>query len=183
VARLVPESDKVHKITIVSRGRALGLTWHLPEDRVLLSQSKIEAMITGLLGGRAAEEIVFGDVTTGAGNDIERATGLARKMVTEWGMSEAIGPLALGKRNEHVFLGRDLGGDRDYAEHVANQIDLEVKRIVEDSFNKAKRLLNENHAKMVLIARELIAKETLDADQFESLFSGGSEPSEPLVHA
>jgi cell division protease FtsH len=183
VARLVPESDKVHKITIVSRGRALGLTWHLPEDRVLLSQSKIEAMITGLLGGRAAEEIVFGDVTTGAGNDIERATGLARKMVTEWGMSDALGPLALGKRNEHVFLGRDFGGDRDYAEHVANQIDQEVKRIVESSFAKAKRLLQENHDKMVLIARELIAKETLDADQFESLFSGGSEPSEPLVTA
>ncbi|MNY20744.1 ATP-dependent zinc metalloprotease FtsH [compost metagenome] len=183
VARLIPESDTVHKITIVSRGRALGLTWHLPEDRVLLSQSKIEAMITGLLGGRAAEALVFGDVTTGAGNDIERATGLARKMVTEWGMSDVVGPLAFGKHNEHVFLGRDFGGDKDYSDQVASIIDQEVKRIVEDAFQKAKRLLSENHDKMVLIAKELIKKETLDAEQFESLFTGGSsnEPEPALA--
>ncbi|MBO9542427.1 ATP-dependent zinc metalloprotease FtsH [bacterium] len=183
VARLIPESDTVHKITIVSRGRALGLTWHLPEDRVLLSQSKIEAMITGLLGGRAAEALVFGDVTTGAGNDIERATGLARKMVTEWGMSDVVGPLAFGKHNEHVFLGRDFGGDKDYSDQVASLIDQEVKRIVEDAFMKAKRLLSENHDKMVLIAKELIKKETLDSEQFESLFTGGSsnEPEPALA--
>ncbi|HEY9900650.1 MAG TPA: ATP-dependent zinc metalloprotease FtsH [Pantanalinema sp.] len=184
VARLIPESDSVHKITIVSRGRALGLTWHLPEDRVLLSQSKIEAMITGLLGGRAAESLVFGDVTTGAGNDIERATGLARKMVTEWGMSDVLGPLAFGKHNEHVFLGRDFGGgDKDYSNEVASVIDQEVKRIVEEAFQKAKRLLSENHDKMVLIAKELIKKETLDSEQFESLFTGGSsnEPEPALA--
>ncbi|HEY9855815.1 MAG TPA: ATP-dependent zinc metalloprotease FtsH, partial [Stenomitos sp.] len=171
VARLIPESDKVHKITIVSRGRALGLTWHLPEDRVLLSQSKIEAMIAGLLGGRAAEEIMFGDVTTGAGNDIERASGLARKMVTEWGMSDVLGPLAFGKHSEHVFMGRDFGSDKDYSEQVASVIDSEVKRIVEESFIKAKRLLTENKDKLVNIATELMQKETLDADQFETLFT------------
>ncbi|MNL37527.1 ATP-dependent zinc metalloprotease FtsH [compost metagenome] len=141
-------------------------------------------MITGLLGGRAAESLVFGDVTTGAGNDIERATGLARKMVTEWGMSEVLGPLAFGKHNEHVFLGRDFGGgDKDYSNEVASLIDQEVKRIVEDAFQKAKRLLGENHDKMVLIAKELIKKETLDAEQFETLFTGGSsnEPEPALA--
>lgn len=180
VARLIPESDAVHKITIVSRGRALGLTWHLPEDRVLLSQSKIEAMITGLLGGRAAEELMFGDVTTGAGNDIERATGLARKMVTEWGMSNVLGPLAFGKHNEHVFLGRDFGEDKNYSEQVASMIDQEVKRIVEEAFIKAKRLLTDNRDKMVAIAKELIQKETLDSEQFEALFSGGQSQPEPV---
>ncbi|MBM3273547.1 MAG: ATP-dependent zinc metalloprotease FtsH, partial [Candidatus Sericytochromatia bacterium] len=144
VARVLPHADPVHKVTIVSRGMALGLTMTLPqEDRVLTSRSQLLDRITMMLGGQVAEKIKFNEITTGASNDLERATEVARRMVTEWGMSEQLGPLTFGKRHEHIFLGRDLGEDRNYSNDVAALIDQEVRRIVESCYDRACTILTE----------------------------------------
>ena len=180
-ARVLPHTDPVHKVTIVSRGMALGLTMTLPEeDRVLTSRSELLDRITMMLGGQTAEAIKFNEITTGASNDLERATELARRMVTEWGMSDNLGPLTFGKRHEHVFLGRDLGEDRNYSDSVAALIDQEVRHIVETCFARAKQILTEQRDKLELIATELIKRETLDGDEFNRLFGGPTLSKEPV---
>ena len=185
VARVLPHADPVHKVTIVSRGMALGLTMTLPqEDRVLTSRSQLLDRITMMLGGQVAEKIKFNEITTGASNDLERATEVARRMVTEWGMSEQLGPLTFGKRHEHIFLGRDLGEDRNYSNDVAALIDQEVRRIVESCYNRACTILTEQRDKLELIATELMKQETLDAEEFNRLFiegEGSSASPEPAL--
>ena len=165
LAKLLKDSDKLHKVTIIPRGYALGLTWTTPEDnKVSLTKVELLAKITGLLGGRVAEEIVYGDdkITTGASSDIEKATSVARKMVTQWGMSEKMGTILYGKPQEHVFMGRDFGTARDFSEEFAADLDREVKSIIDSRYELAKQLLTENRDLLDAIAKELLEKETLD---------------------
>src|SRR5437762_3895393 len=144
VAAMTPGADPVHKVTIIPRGRALGLAMQLPEDdNHTYTREYLEAMLAVLMGGRSAEEIFLGHITTGAGNDIERSTDIARNMVCEWGMSE-LGPLAFGKKDEAIFLGREIAQHRDYSEDTAIQIDKEVRRIVNAAYEKARGLLSDN---------------------------------------
>ena len=180
VQRILPKCDPVAKVTIISRGMALGYTMALPqEDRYLQSKSEFEDKIAGMLGGNASERLVFGDTTTGASNDIEKATDLARRMVTEFGMSDRLGPLAFGKRDELVFLGREIGEQRNYSDDVARQIDEEVRSIMESAYARATEVLSAHRAKLDTLAEALVEKETLDADEFEALFSD-LPPKEPL---
>ncbi|MFN3431859.1 MAG: ATP-dependent metallopeptidase FtsH/Yme1/Tma family protein, partial [Candidatus Sericytochromatia bacterium] len=187
IAKLLPDCDPLHKVTIVSRGMALGLTMTIPtEDRVLTSKQQMLDRITMMLGGRVAESIAFGEVTTGASNDLERATAIARRMVTEFGMSDKVGPITFGHRQEHVFMGRDFGESRNYSEEVASLIDSEVKEIIQGCYNRARTLLEANRVAVDLISYELVARETLDAEEFDRLFkqaqSGDTTPStEPGV--
>jgi len=142
---LIPEADPVHKVTIIPRGRALGLTTYLPiDEKHTYSKAYLEAMIAYALGGRAAEKIIFKELTTGAGNDIERASELARKMVTEWGMSDRLGPLAYGAKEEEIFLGRQITRNRNYSEQTAETIDAELKRIVVIGLKRAELILRNN---------------------------------------
>jgi cell division protease FtsH len=172
VMRLIPECDPVHKVSIVSRGMALGYTLPMPvEDRYLENQSKFEAELAAFLGGRAAEEIIFNEVTTGASDDLNKATKLARAMVTQYGMSKKLGPLTFGEKDELVFLGKEIGEQRNYSEEIARQIDHEVRRIVGNAYNKALKLLRENRAKLEEIAERLLKEETLDAQSFEAIFA------------
>ncbi len=165
VAYLLPGADPLHKVTIIPRGRALGLTMQLPtDDRYSYSKEFLVNQITILLGGRAAEEIVFQQQTTGAGNDLEKATDVARKMVCEWGMSDKMGPLTFGKAEEHVFLGREVSRPKDYSEETAILIDSEIKRIVTDCASRARQLLESNLEKLHLLARALLERETLDGE-------------------
>ena len=180
VQRILPKCDPVSKVTIISRGMALGYTMALPtEDRYLQSKTEFEDKIAGMLGGNAAERLVFGDTTTGASNDIEKATDLARRMVTEFGMSDRLGPRAFGKRDELVFLGRDIGEQRNYSDDVAKQIDEEVRNLIEKAYARASDVLTEHRARLDLLAATLVEKETLDAEAFEALFSD-IPPKEPL---
>jgi cell division protease FtsH len=171
VQRILPKCDPVQKVTIISRGMALGYTMALPtEDRYLQSKTEFEDKIAGLLGGNAAEKMIFGDTTTGASNDIEKATDLARRMVTEFGMSEKLGPLAFGKRDELVFLGREIGEQRNYSDDVAKQIDEEVRAIIDAAYQRAMEVLVDNRGRLTALAEKLVAEETVDHDEFEKLF-------------
>jgi cell division protease FtsH len=177
VAHLLPNCDPVHKVSIIARGMAGGYTLALPEsDRTLFSKAKFQDDLAFALGGRAAEEIVFGDITTGASNDLERVTQMARAMVTRYGMSEKLGPMVYGKKEELVFLGKEIGEQRDYSDAVAQEIDDEVRQIINDAYATAKRLLTENREKLDSIARRLIEVETLDAEEFATFFE--EEPEE-----
>jgi cell division protease FtsH len=170
VMNKLPNCDPVHKVSIVSRGMALGYTMGLPdEDRYLRNRAKFEDDLAGLLGGRAAEELVFEDVTTGASNDLERATKMARAMVTQYGMSDKLGPLTFGEKEELVFLGREIGEQRNYSEAVAQEIDAEVKRIITRAYDRAKEVLVEHRDKLEAVARRLIEHETIDAPEFNAL--------------
>ncbi len=172
VMKTLPGCDPVHKVSIVSRGMALGYTMPLPEDdRYLMQRSKFEDELAGLLGGRAAEELVFDDVTTGASNDLERATQLARKMVTEYGMSEKLGPLTFGHKQELVFLGREIGEQRNYSEEVARTIDEEVRRLISQAHETALRILRENKDKLVNVAKKLIEVETLEGPDLDAMLA------------
>jgi cell division protease FtsH len=172
VMRVLPKCDPVQKVTIISRGMALGYTMGVPmEDRYLKSKSEFEDQIAGLLAGNASERIVFGDTTTGASNDIEKATDLARRMVTEYGMSEKLGPLSFGKREEMIFLGRDLGEQRNYSDEVAKQIDEEVRAIIDRAYDRAHTALTENRERLDRLAAKLVAEETVDSEAFEELFA------------
>ena len=172
VQRILPKCDPVAKVTIISRGMALGYTMALPtEDRYLQSKSEFEDKIAGLLGGNVSERLIFGDTTTGAANDIEKATDLARRMVTEFGMSDKLGPLSFGKRDEMVFLGREIGEQRNYSDDVAKLIDEEVRRIVDTGYARAQEVLTTHHARLVALAEKLVAEETVDAAEFETLFA------------
>ncbi|MDR2017883.1 MAG: ATP-dependent zinc metalloprotease FtsH [Syntrophobacterales bacterium] len=170
VAKMIPGSDPIHKVTIIPRGRALGITQQLPiDERHTYSRSYLIDNITILLGGRAAEELVLNHKTTGAGNDIDRATEIARKMVCEWGMSEKLGPLNYGKKEEHIFLGREIAQHRDFSESTAQDIDEELRRIVMDCFERAKAILYNNMNALHAIANRLLEKEVLDGQEIESL--------------
>jgi len=171
VQRILPKCDPVQKVTIISRGMALGYTMALPqEDRYLKSKSEFEDQIAGLLGGNAAEKMIFGDTTTGASNDIEKATALARRMVTEFGMSEKLGPLSFGKRDELVFLGREIGEQRNYSDEVAKQIDEEVRAIIDGAYARAMETLVRHKDKLTALAEKLVAEESVDSEEFEKLF-------------
>jgi len=178
MAKLIPGTDPVHKVTIIPRGRALGVTMQLPtDDRHGYSKVYLYNQLAILMGGRVAEELVLKDMTTGAGNDLERATDLARKMVCEWGMSEKMGPLTFGKQNEQVFLGRELGSQRDFSEQIAMEIDQEVKRLVTENYERAKRLLTENMASLKRLAEALLEKEVLDGSDIDHiLLQSTSQP-------
>src|SRR6266849_2017824 len=166
VADFLPGADPLHKVTIIPRGRALGLTMQLPmDDKYNYSKDYLVSRITILLGGRAAEEIVLNQQTTGAGDDLEKATEMARKMVCEWGMSDKLGPLTFGKNEEHIFLGREVTRAKDYSEDTALQIDSEIKRLVLECASRARQILEENIEKLHALARALLERETLDGEE------------------
>jgi cell division protease FtsH len=170
VARLMPGTDPIHKVTIIPRGRALGLTQQLPiDEKHTYPREFLDKNIAILLGGRAAEEIVLHDFTTGAGNDIERATNLARKMVCEWGMSKKLGPLSYGKKEEQIFLGREFATHKDYSEETAKNIDVEVMSLVMQNYEKAKNLLNDHVDILNKIATELLEKEVLNGAEIDAI--------------
>jgi cell division protease FtsH len=175
VAKMVPGCDPVHKISIIPRGhKALGYTLQLPEeDRFLMSKKELINRICVLLGGRVAEEIHFSDITTGAQNDLERATQIARQMVTEFGMSDSLGPVTLGRKQHEVFLGRDIMEDRNYSDEVAYAIDQEVRRIVEDCYERVREILKENQEAHVRIARTLLVEEVIEGDRLDALLEEG----------
>ncbi|MDI6744878.1 MAG: ATP-dependent zinc metalloprotease FtsH, partial [Thermodesulfovibrionales bacterium] len=170
VAKLTPGTDPIHKVSIIPRGRALGVTQQLPiDDRYTYSKDYLLKALTVLLGGRAAEELALKHMTTGAGNDLERATELARRMVTEWGMSEKLGPLTFGKKDEQIFLGREIAKHKDYSEKTATDIDEEVKRLVMEAYERAKAIVFENFDFLDALAKALLEKETMGAVEIEAL--------------
>ena len=170
---LLPHADPIHKVTIIPRGMALGVTMQLPvDDKHNYARDYLNDQIAILLGGRIAEELTNENVTTGAGNDLDRATDLARKMVCEWGMSEAIGPLTFGKKEEQIFLGRDIAQHQDYSEQTAICIDEEIKRVVMDNYKRSRSILEENRAILVQMAEELLIREVLDGEQVKRIVSG-----------
>ena len=179
VAKFLPGTDPIHKVSIIPRGRALGVTMQLPvDDRHTYSKTYLQNNLAVLFGGRAAEEIVFNSITTGAGNDIERATAMAKRMVCEWGMSEEFGPMALGKKDDEVFLGRDMAHIKDYSDETAKLIDLEVKRILGDAYNRAKTILQDNIELLHGLSLALIERETLTGEEVAKIIQG-----EPLAPA
>jgi cell division protease FtsH len=170
---MLPHADPIHKVTIIPRGMALGLTQQLPMDeKHNYSREYLEDQIAILCGGRIAEEVTIGSITTGAGNDLERATDLARRMVCEWGMSNAMGPLTFGKKEEQIFLGREIAQHQDYSEDTAIKIDQELKRIVTTNYDRARQLLDTHRTALDRIAEELLAREVLDADQVRRIVNG-----------
>jgi cell division protease FtsH len=179
VGHMLPNCDPVTKVTIISRGMALGYTLAMPEeDRNLQSRARFNDELAMALGGKAAEELVFGDVTTGAANDLERVTKLARSMVTRYGMSDKLGPMVYGQKDELVFLGREIGEQRDYSEAVAQEIDDEVRRIISDAYDSAKEVLTKHRDKLDALAQLLIEVETVSAAEFEAVMSDGRPPAE-----
>jgi cell division protease FtsH len=172
IGHVLPNRDVIHKVTIIPRGRSLGSTWHLPEEEKFLgTKSEMLADLASLLGGRVSEEIAIGDVTTGASNDIERATKLAKQMVTRFGMSEKLGPQTFGEANHEVFLGRDFSANADYSPEVAYEIDKEVSRLIDEAYEKARAILTEHRARLDLMASVLIERETIGKDELEALLN------------
>jgi cell division protease FtsH len=196
VGMLLEHTDPVHKISVVSRGMALGWTLSLPtEDKYLVSKAELEDQLAQILGGRCAEELILGEnnITTGASDDIRKATQLARRMVTEWGMSDKLGPLTFGTKEELVFLGRDLGEQRNYSEDIASEIDQEVHHLVETAFQKAKEVLRPREHILRALATRLIDVETMEAAEMKKIIadmegassavSNGEAPSEAAAGA
>ncbi|MBS1552029.1 MAG: ATP-dependent zinc metalloprotease FtsH [Bacteroidetes bacterium] len=184
VAKMIPESDPVHKVTIIPRGRALGVTTYLPiDEKHTYSKEYLEAMITYAMGGRAAEKMIFNEYTTGASNDIERATGMARKMVCEFGMSEKLGPIAYGQKQEEIFLGREISQHRDYSESTQILIDDEVKKIVQNGMDKAERILNENADKLHKMSEALLEREILDSAEIDMIMRGEELPPVEILNS
>lgn len=175
VAKMLPNADPPHKISIVARGMALGYTKSLTEDRYLMTPSQFNDMIAALLGGHTAEKLIFNEVTTGASDDIRRATALARSMVTDFGMSDKLGPRTYGDKQELIFLGREISEQKDYGDKVADMIDEEVNKIIQQAYETAKRILTENKPKLIQIAEKLITLETIEGEKLEALFN------EPVV--
>ncbi len=173
VGHVLPNTDPIHKISIISRGRALGYTLALPiEDKFLNAKGEMLDEIAMLLGGRVAEEIAIGDITTGASNDIERATKLARQMITRYGMSDKLGPMTLGEQEHEVFLGRDFSNTPNYSPEIAYEIDKEVRRMIDEAFDKSFKILSERRAQLDLMADVLVERETVDKDELEALLNG-----------
>jgi cell division protease FtsH len=182
VGRILEKCDPVSKVTVISRGMALGYTMNLPtEDRYLQSKSEFEDKIAAMLGGNVAEQLVFGDTTTGASNDIEKATDLARKMVTRFGMSEKLGTVTLGRQDEMIFLGREMSEQKNYSEAVAKQIDEEVRAIIDRGAERAREVLTKHRDRLDALAAKLIAEETVEGEAFEALFVG--LPAKPAAYA
>ncbi len=179
--RLLPSQDPVHQISIIPRGRAGGYTLSLPEkDKFYASKNEMVDNIITLLGGRVAEALTMDDISTGASNDIERATNIAKNMVVKYGMSEKLGPMTFGSSNSEVFLGRDYGRAQDYSENVSAQIDDEIKRIIDSAYERCTKLLEDNMDKLKIVAEELLEKETIDAKRFEELFSGKADEADAV---
>ncbi len=180
VAKLIPGSDPIYKVTIIPRGRALGVTSYLPiDERHNYSKEYLETMLCHLLGGRVAEKLVMKQLTTGAGNDLERATELARKMVCEWGMSEKIGPVTFGKKEEEIFLGREIATHRDYSEKTAQEIDEEIRNIINRTEKHVEKLLSENLDKLHRLANALLEREILDGEEIDMVLNGIELPAKP----
>jgi cell division protease FtsH len=172
VGHVLPHGDSIHKVTIIPRGRSLGSTWHLPEEEKFLgSKSEMLANLASFMGGRVAEEIAIGDVTTGASNDIDRATKLAKQMVMQFGMSEKLGPQTFGEASHEVFLGRDFSANADYSPEVAYEIDKEVARLIDDAYEKARTVLTENRGQLDLMASVLVERETIGKSELEALLN------------
>jgi cell division protease FtsH len=170
VAKMIPGTDPIHKVTIIPRGRALGITQQLPiDEKHTYPKDYLLNNIAIMMGGRVAEELVLNNQTTGAGNDIERSTEIARKMVCEWGMSDNLGPLAYGKKEEQIFLGREFAQHRDYSEETARLIDAEISAIVTQSYEKAKEIIQGNMDTLQRLASALLEKEVLDGNQIERI--------------
>jgi cell division protease FtsH len=179
VAKLIPGSDPIHKVSIIPRGMALGITQQLPiDERHTYNSKALLGRIAILMGGRIAEELVLDELSTGAGNDIERATDMARKMVCEWGMSKKMGPLAFGKKEEQIFLGREFAQHKDFSENTAKEIDEEVKRIVMESYDRATKLLKANIKYLHLLTEELLVKETLEGAEVDKIIEGAKAEAE-----
>jgi cell division protease FtsH len=189
IGGLLEKGDPIHKVTIIPRGMALGITWSLPEDdRHSRTREELLSDITMALGGRLSEEIKFKDVTTGASNDFEKATELARRMVTQYGMSETLGPIQYGRGNHQVFLGRDLGEERNYSEEIASKIDAEVRRIIETCYDRGRRILAENWDKVERMVASLLEYETVEADEVKAILEGrpynrGGGSPQPVAEA
>lgn len=182
VAYHLPQCDPVHKVSIVARGMAAGYTISLPEeDRTFTTRTKFESQLAFALGGRAAEELIFNEVTTGAANDLELVTEMARAMVTRYGMSEKLGPMTFGQKEELVFLGKEIGEQRDYSEAVAEQIDEEVRRIVRSAYERAKQVLTKHRDQLDAVAQRLMDVETLDAEEFVAIVEGQTAQERPTV--
>jgi cell division protease FtsH len=181
IGLILDQADVVHKVTIVPRGQAGGYAVMLPrEDRYFMTKPELLDKITGLLGGRVSEEIVFGDVSTGAHNDFQRATGIARKMITEYGMSDKLGPMQFGQAQGQVFLGRDINNEQNYSDAIAYEIDLEMQRFIKDCYEKARKILTDNRDLLNLIANTLLEVETLDAEQIKHLKDHGTLPERKI---
>ncbi|MED4968163.1 cell division protein FtsH, partial [Heyndrickxia coagulans] len=177
IGLVLDEAEIVQKVTIVPRGQAGGYAMMVPkEDRYFMTKPELLDKITGLLGGRVSEEITFGEVSTGASNDFERATGIARRMVTEFGMSDKLGPLQFGSSQGQVFLGRDINNDQNYSDKIAYEIDTEIQNIIKTCYERARQILLEHRDKLELIAKTLLEVETLDAKQIKHLFEHGTLP-------
>jgi cell division protease FtsH len=173
VAKLLPKTDPVHKVTIIPRGRALGVTMQLPEqDRYSMDRDRLLSTITVLFGGRIAEEEFMGQMTTGASNDFERATALARSMVTQWGMSDAMGPMVYGENEGEVFLGRSITTHKNVSEVTMQKVDAEIRKIIDQQFALAKKLILDNRDKVEAMAKALLELETIDADQIQDIMDG-----------
>jgi cell division protease FtsH len=184
VAKLIPKADPIHKVTIIPRGRALGLTQQLPiDEKHTYPKDYLLDNIAILMGGRVAEELVLNIQTTGAGNDIEKASDLARKMVCDFGMSDNLGPLTFGKREEQIFLGREIAQHRDYSEMTAQKIDEEVRNIVTGGYGRANKLIKDNLDTLHRMATALLEKETLDAEDIDKIMAEGKEPPKEDVEA
>ena len=180
IGHVIKEGDPVQKVTIIPRGMAGGVTWYLPEDdRTIMTDVYLKARLAAALGGRVAEEIVFGDITTGASGDLQSVTQIARAMVTQFGMSEKLGPVTYGEKEELVFLGRELSEQRNYSDETAEEIDEEVKRIVSEAYKTAKNLLTEYRHILDKVAKRLLEQETLDADEFAAIFTDGTPEALP----
>ncbi len=180
VAKLIPGTDPLHKITIIPRGRAMGLTMQLPtDDRHNYRKDYLLNTIAIMMGGRVAEELIFNQITTGAGNDIEKATDLARRMVCEWGMSEAMGPLTFGKKDQEIFLGREIAQHRDYSESTAVAIDNEVRRMISENYERAKRLIHDNVRLLTALAEALLQQESLDGAEVDKIFQANGVATSP----
>jgi cell division protease FtsH len=177
VAKFIPGTDPIHKVTIIPRGRALGLTQQLPlDERHTYPKDYLLSTLTVLMGGRAAEDLIFQQFTTGAGNDLERATELARKMVCNWGMSDELGPLTFGKREEHVFLGREIHQPKDFSEDTARIIDAAIKSLVNGAYERARNLLDAHRHQLQALAQALLDNETLDGQEIDNLLAKPKEP-------
>jgi cell division protease FtsH len=183
VARMLPNADPVHKISIVARGMALGYTKQLPaEDRYMTTRSQLKDTLATLLGGHAAEELIFNERSTGPHNDIQQVTAYARRMVTDFGMSDKLGTRTFGNKQEMVFLGREISEQRDYSERFALEIDREINQLITDAYNTAMKVLTDNKKKLVSLAEKLIAQETLEGTELEDTFvEFGLPPLEPEV--
>ncbi|TMH47494.1 MAG: cell division protein FtsH, partial [Betaproteobacteria bacterium] len=185
VAKLLPKTDPVHKVTIIPRGRALGVTMQLPEqDRYSMDRDRLLSTIAVLFGGRIAEELFMGQMTTGASNDFERATALARSMVTQWGMSDAMGPMVYGENEGEVFLGRSITTHKNVSEVTMQKVDAEIRKIIDQQFALAKKLILDNRDKVEAMAKALLELETIDADQIQDIMDGRPpRPPKPPAQA